>query len=357
MSVVVAGLGVMGAHTLLHLARSGIECVGVEQHDVPHEHGASGGGATRIFRSGWDDAETRRLEYARGVWEGLNLDGEGVFIPCGALTVGRASDSRMSGPLDFAHRAPSRFTVLGAGEAQERWPRLLLEPDELVVLDLRGGLLRAGAGVAAAVAQAEALGARVITHASVTHLRCSADGIEVATSRGPLNAERAVVTVGHVPGSLVSAPVAGWPTLHSRRVVLAWKPSDGTDDGVGHPPPGLRLLRDDASISFFPPVDGWGPKFNYIPADRPLAGALAHPGIHPSDVRTLDEHASSTIASTGSGVSRLESYVEHFVEVGASPFVVSGTRLAWASGFSGVGYRLAPWVGRELAGISPGPAA
>jgi sarcosine oxidase len=46
---IVVGVGGMGSAAVYHLAKRGVDVLGLERYDVPHTHGSSHGD-TRIFR-------------------------------------------------------------------------------------------------------------------------------------------------------------------------------------------------------------------------------------------------------------------------------------------------------------------
>lgn len=349
--VVVVGLGVMGAQTLLHLAEAGVACTGIERRTVGHPHGSSSGGATRIFRTGWDRQHHDALSYARERWSALTHEGRPVLSSSGALTVGHHRDPRMAALLARSEHG-GVFSQWRSEATRERWPHLLLAPDDVAVLDERGGLLDARAAVVATLALARRLGAEVVERTTVTEVRAEGSCLQLLGGDRAWSASRVVCTTGGRPAFWPGPPARDADLPQGRRVALAWVEPREPVPSAAYVAPGVRFLADDEAVSFFPPVDEWGWKVNYMPSHRPPAAGSTHPGLTALDLAALDAAAHFTLRGLRTGLARAETHVEWYSRSGEPVHLAdAGGRLTAVTGFSGNGFRLAPWVGRGVAGL------
>ena len=73
--IAIAGLGVLGGSTALHLARRGAEVIGFDRHRPPHRLGSSHG-RTRIIREAYfeDPAYVPLVQRARTLWDSLQQE-------------------------------------------------------------------------------------------------------------------------------------------------------------------------------------------------------------------------------------------------------------------------------------------
>ena len=182
----VVGGGIVGLSTALAAADDGLEVVCFE---AGRPGAGQSAGRTRIFRHRHSDPELTALALrARAAWErweqrfGCELvGGEGVV---------------MTGPDldgDFERLAEAGVEVRALDHYDQRRALPVAAPlGETVLLDVRGGAIRADRAVAAL---AGALGHRLVA-AEVVGLHPGRDDVTVATSEGVWLARRAVVCAG-----------------------------------------------------------------------------------------------------------------------------------------------------------------
>jgi sarcosine oxidase len=204
--VVVVGLGAWGSHILWQLAERGVDVLGVDSHRPPHALGSSGG-ATRMFR-------TACLEHpdlvpmarrSAELWDELSRHaGHPVLDRGGALLLGHPEGSIVGGSLRAAAEHDLPIEVMEPADVRRRFPGHASLPNHhLGVLEAGGGLTDAPGVIRAALARAEALGARLATGVRVTALAERSSGLDVITPLGHIEAEHVVVAAGGWTGGLV----------------------------------------------------------------------------------------------------------------------------------------------------------
>ena len=79
---IVLGVGAMGSAALYHLAQRGLDVLGIEQFDIPHELGSSGG-VTRIYRLAYQEhpSYVPLMRRALDLWERLQDAGRRDPLP------------------------------------------------------------------------------------------------------------------------------------------------------------------------------------------------------------------------------------------------------------------------------------
>lgn len=275
--VVVVGLGAMGSNVAWRLAQRGVRVLGVERFSPGHVQGSSHG-HTRLFRVACLEHPNlvTMARRSRELWLELEkTTGRRIFEQTGAISIGPASSSVISGPLLAAaeHALPiervSRNDIWRYTLGHENIP-----DDWQAVWDPEGGVVRPEAGVTAAVEAAENAGARIVTDTRVTDIRLIHDGVEVVTSTAIFRAPQAVVTAGAWLGKLV-------PNLPLRplRVPMTWfAPRDPEDDsfGVNNFPVFIRSIDTETAYWGHGAIDGfdakvgldWDDKYRWTDADE-----------------------------------------------------------------------------------------
>ncbi|MEJ8277549.1 FAD-dependent oxidoreductase [Pseudonocardia spirodelae] len=335
----VVGLGVLGASSLLALARAGVSCVGLESGRVGHPDGGSGG-ETRIFRTavGAGPEHVRLLDRSRELWTGLP---GAAFTACGALTVGPADDPRVR-----AVALRGRTSVLDPAAAAERWPGHRLRDGEVAVLDPAGGLITAGPATRALVDRARRAGAAVREDTTVLGIGRRRGRVVLHTLEGETVADAVVLATGHA-----AVLMPGVLDVEQRRVVLTWFPvRDPRRFDAAHFPPGLHT---GAPVhTFFPAVDGATVKINHQqPQPRVHSPADHHPVVDAGYARTWAGPVARRFTGMSTRPVRTESYVEGYTAARRGVVALGSwsPRVVMLGGFSGQGFKYAPAVGELVA--------
>lgn len=341
------GLGVLGSQVLLALAREGVPCVGLEQTRLDSRHNASNGGDSRIFRSRFPGQAPFELDYSRDIWRELSAEVRGpVFTETPILTVGHEGDERIDAFLQMA-RTSSRVDVLAREDAVDRWPDLSVTDGLTVISDTSGGVIRTPAAVTEAIRLAVVRGAVLAAETAVLSVAADNGRFRVDTTTGSVVTGAVIFCTGGAP-AMTGARIPSDDALLEavpRRVVLGWRHRPQSDAPVKEQPTGMRYLDQGAALSFFAPIDDWGHKFNYIARARAQVDR-SHSSFELDDILPLLEYSSELLGSFDSGLSRVESYREFYAN---SPILRSiRPGIAAGYGFSGNGYRNAPWYAQQL---------
>ena len=160
---IVIGLGGMGSATLYQLAKRGLNVLGIDQFEPPHNMGSSHG-LTRIIRLAYyeDVSYVPLLRRAYALWAELEAEcGEQVLFQTGSIDMGPAEGEIFSGSLrscidnDLAHEA------LDSAELNRRFPGFRMPAETMAVYQPQGGLLVPERCISAYLALAKAQGAAI----------------------------------------------------------------------------------------------------------------------------------------------------------------------------------------------------
>jgi sarcosine oxidase len=124
--------------------------------------------------------------------------------------------------IAVARRHGIPHEVLEAPEIAARFPMFALKGDEVGYLEPGAGYVRPEACIAAELAEAARLGARIETGCRVLGLIQRGDGVVIETTAGTIEAGQAVVAAGAWAGGLLGAPYDR--LLAPVRQVLHWYP-------------------------------------------------------------------------------------------------------------------------------------
>ncbi len=344
----------MGSAAAWALATRGVETVLLEQYRVGHARGSSHG-ATRIFRLSYDHPDYVRMARASlEAWRELEAAaGEELLVRTGGLDAGWEADvcgaALASCGVDHAWLSP--------GEAGERFPWLEFSGFERVLHQGDAAVCLADRTVAAQVRVATEAGATLRQETPVLRLVPGEDDVTVETPSGTLRARVVVLTAG---------PWAA--RLHAE---------------LGRP---LPLTPIATSVSYYEPrgdgIHAERPIFNETdPARRdwyayvvPSPGAVGRVKVGQYDpslpvARPGDRPAGLDATRVASDAAYAEGRLPgvHPVPVAAETCLYTMTpdvdfvidrvgRVVTAAGFSGHGFKFAPFVGRALADLAVGTA-
>ncbi|GAA2815572.1 N-methyl-L-tryptophan oxidase [Streptomyces showdoensis] len=255
--VIVVGLGAMGSQTLWRLAERGADVLGVEQFTPGHARGASHG-ESRIIRSAYAEgtAYVPLVQEAWRLWRELEeASGQGLLEATGALMVGPAESSLIAGPLASARAWELEYELLDTARLRARYPHFAAREGLLGFHERRAGYLRPEAAVTAAVAAAEARGARVARETAVTGIVPDPRFPRVLTAGRSYTARHVVVAAGGWLPRLVPATAS---SISVERRVMGWFRAD--DPSAFAPERFPVFAHGDASgehdLYGFPCVDG-----------------------------------------------------------------------------------------------------
>jgi sarcosine oxidase len=220
--VIVVGLGVMGSCALWRLAKRGVDAVGVEQFEPGHARGASHG-QSRIIRTAYAEgaAYVPLAREAWRLWRELSADaGVELVRRTGGLMMGPAGSSWVEAPLASARAHGLAYELLTAEEIRRRFPQHLVDGATAGLYEEEAGFVRAEEGLLAAVGQARALGATVLTGVPVTVVTPDPERPSVELADGTRIAGRHLVVAAGAWHRALLPPMA--PKISVVRRVFGW---------------------------------------------------------------------------------------------------------------------------------------
>jgi sarcosine oxidase len=217
------------------------------------------------------------------LWDELgNESSQTLFVRAGVLFISPPGASNMAESARHAlDRAGLSYQALSAEDLTARYPQHRNVSDLVGTFDPSGGFVRPELTISGALQVAEARGATVLRETRVSALSNGTHGgVVVETSRGPVTARRAVISVGAWLPTLLGESA---PPVSIERQVFAYFELDGSKSYAPEDFP--PLMREDAleargtgahgwlshGLSAFPSLDGSRMKINLLEAGRPTA--------------------------------------------------------------------------------------
>ncbi|MDQ6672358.1 MAG: N-methyl-L-tryptophan oxidase [Chloroflexota bacterium] len=371
--VVVVGLGAMGSCALWSLARRGVHAIGLDQFNPPHEQGSSHG-ETRLIRSAMLEgpAYVPLIRRAFELWGELgNESSQALFVRAGVLFISPPGASKMAAlaakaldTVGLPHQALSGEDLLA------RYPQHRDVSGLVATFDPSGGFVRPEQTISGALQVAEARGATVLRETNVSALSNGTQGgIVVETSRGPVTARRAVISVGAWLPTLLGKSA---PPVSIERQIFAYFELDGSTSYAPQDFP--PFMREDTlgargigphgwlshGLSGFPSLDGSHMKLVLLEAGRPTTmdsldrrvSEAQLEALKASEVDTRLGGLSRPVAGSGRACLYTNAPDRNFI-VGPLP---DQPNMILLSACSGHGFEFAPAVGElgaDLATATP----
>jgi len=352
--VVVVGVGAMGSMAAWRLAARGARVLAFDQFEPPHDRGSSHG-ESRIIRTAYSEGPDYVPLVLRSfaLWRQLEEEsGASLLTMTGDLMIGTRATSVVTGALASATAYGLAHEVLDAAEITRRYPQYRLAPGEMAVYEEDAGFLRPEDAVAAAVGQAEALGATVRRRAPVEGIAADGAGVEVVAAGRAYRARHVVVSVGSWLGRLL--PGLRLP-LQVERQVVAWFPVDTPDLYTPRRFPVFLWELDSGRQYYgFPSLDGATMKMAVHHEGATVDPDTIDRTIGPGDLEPLYEHIRTRMSGVVPAAARAQVCMytntpdEHFL-VGPPPGLPSVTVLG---GYSGHGFKFAPVMGEIAADLA-----
>lgn len=358
--VIVLGLGGMGAAAAAHLTQRGQRVLGLEQHALGHDAGASHG-ETRLIRRAYFESPryVPLLERAYQLWDELSAaTGEELLHRVGlALCAPRGGDaagaSAFARALATAQQVGVPVEELTAAQAMSRWPALRLPEDFACLYEPGAGFLAVERCVLAHHEVARRHGAELRAEEPVVSWRAEDDGVEVTTAKGRYRARALVIAAG--PWSAPLLAELALP-LRVHRVVQLWFPAGEAMAKER----GMPCYAFDVGGHFFygfPRWGQWGAKFcEHAPGAAVADGALAavDRSLHESDVTAVSEAVSRYLPEASPTPAHHK--VCLYTMTPDEDFLIDlhprHKNVAIAAGFSGHGFKFASVVGEILADLA-----
>ncbi|HSL66621.1 MAG TPA: FAD-dependent oxidoreductase [Actinomycetota bacterium] len=198
---IIVGSGAMGTATAPSFTERGRRVLLLEQSEIGHAKGSSGG-PTRIFRLSYHHPDyVRMARLALAEWRDLEARaGERLLITTGGLDVGAGGRETASA----VEAAGEHLEYLKPEAVRERWSALRFEPDAEIFLQEDGGVCMAERTVRAESRLAAEGGATILPHTKVERVTALGDRVEVNTEGSTYRAPVAVVAAGPWAGGFLA---------------------------------------------------------------------------------------------------------------------------------------------------------
>jgi sarcosine oxidase len=219
--VIVIGVGGMGSAAVYHLAKRGVNVLGLEQFDIPHSLGSSHG-INRIIRLAYGEGSyyVPLLQRAYQLWREIELETEQrlLFIT-GSIDAGDLSSSFVSGSLASCKENSLQHELLSGDQLAKRFPGYRMPSSMVGVYQPEGGFVLSEQAIIAYVEMAQQLGSEVHGREKVLQWQVDTNEICVTTERDFYCADKLVVTAGPWATTLIKE-LAGLAV--PERQVLIW---------------------------------------------------------------------------------------------------------------------------------------
>ena len=196
--VIVIGVGAMGSATTYQLAARGCKVLALEQYNIPHDLGASGG-INRMIRLAYaeDPRYVPMLRRAYRLWRDLGRRSkQRLLFITGGIDAGPEDSWIVRGSLQACTEHQLKHETLTAAELRKRFPAFRLPKKMVAVYQPQGGFVLAEQSIVAQVSLALDLGAEVHAREQVLDWRVQKGMVTVRTDRGSYRASRLVITAG-----------------------------------------------------------------------------------------------------------------------------------------------------------------
>lgn len=352
--VIVVGVGGMGSAAAYHLARRGLDVLGLERFDVPHSMGSSHGNS-RIIRMAYFEHPSyvpllrRSYELWRDLQAGSDRD---LLHVTGCVTAGPPGGDIFEGARRSCETHDLPHDVLTSEELTERFPAFELPEGHMAVHEPEGGFLVPEQCVVAHVEGAQRRGAEVRARERVTDWEPTPDGgVRVGTDKGEYEADALVVSAG--PWTSEFVPELAGDAVPERQVVGWFQP----DDSEAFAPdrfPVFVTETEGVEHYGFPVFDVPGFKlgrYHHLREDVDPDDYEREPTAE--DEAVLREYAERYFPAGAGPTMRLETCL--FTNSPDERFIIDThpdhPQVAVAAGFSGHGFKFSALVGEVLADL------
>ncbi len=352
---IVLGVGGMGSATAYHLAKRGVETLGLERYDIPHEMGSSHG-VTRIIRKAQYEhpSYVPLVRRSYELWRELEAEtARDLLHVTGGIDAGTPDSQIFNGSRRSCEEHDIDYEILTGSEVNDRFPGYDLPEEHRAIYQEDGGFLVPEQCIIAHVEAAQTEGAEIRAREPVADFTPLSDGgVRVTTAKGTYEADELVVTAGAWAGKLLPELDA---QLVPERQVLGWfQPTEPERFDPSNFPVFVHDTGDGHYYGF-PRYDVPGfkfGKFNHL--DENVDPDAMDRDPRPEDEELLRSYARRYFPEGAGPTMRLATCMftntpdEHFVldTLAEQPQVTVG------AGFSGHGFKFASAIGEVLADLA-----
>lgn len=351
--VIVIGLGVMGGAAAYHCAKRSVRVLGLDANPPHHELGSSHG-ATRAIRETYFEAPdyVPLAQRSFDLWRDLEAEtGTPLLSASGAVYVGSEQHPLLTGVVSAAVEHDLEVDRLTRQDIAKRYPGFALPEGWEAVYEPRGGVLQAKACLQSHIELARRHGADLrFGLAARSWQQTAGNGVIVETDEGNFWAEAVILTLG--PWACDAFHDLGLP-LTGRRITVvhfeAAKPSyyDSADMSV------YFWATPEGVFAGFPHFDHEGVKIMRHDAGEVCTPSTVRRDVSDDDICEVAHFADKYMPYANRGIRK--SLVCLYTMTPDNHFIIDRhpgfQNLAYATGFSGHGFKFAPVVGEILADL------
>jgi sarcosine oxidase len=259
LDVIVIGMGAHGSAGLFHLAKKGLNVLGLEQFDQIHNNG-SYHGLSRIIRMGLyeGDAYLPLAKRSFELWRELEKEyNEQILYMTGIINIGNKNSPIYKNTLNSAIKHNLEYTEMNNQEIMSKFPGFELPNDLNGVFLKEGGFLDPEKAVKAHTQLAIKNEAMINYNEKVLSWDDKISHIEVLTTKTTYKTKKLVIAGGawninlfdipNLPLSVIRQVVAWFPSnnksLFDKNNFPVWILDDGNNHGYGFPEYGNNGLK------------------------------------------------------------------------------------------------------------------
>ena len=202
---IVIGVGGMGSAAVYHLARRGLQVLGLEKYSIPQVMGSSHG-YSRMSRYTLQEhpSYVPLLRRSYKLWHEMEeTAGEELIVTTGSIRAGAPDSPFFLNAQEACDLHSIPYEILTASEVNKRFPGYRFPEEISSVYQADGGFLLPERCIVTHVQAAERAGADVHSQETVLDWEVRGDGVQVRTDRDTYTAGRLVVTAGPWAANLV----------------------------------------------------------------------------------------------------------------------------------------------------------
>ncbi len=347
--VIIIGIGGMGAAVARSLAAAGMRVLGLEQFGPVHDRGSSYG-RTRVIRKAYfeDPRYVPMLHRTYELWREVEAAaGETLLDLCGCLNIGPADHVCVQGAKRSAVEHGLAYEELDAAEIARRFPAFAPAANDIGIYESEGGLIYVDRAQHALIRVAEAAGATLQWHEPVRDWAVVGDGVEVVTANQTYRAGQLVICAGGWLGKLV--PQLSASLKVERQPQLWFAPADMTNFRPGRLPSFVHFVGERAYFGIPSKSDA------FVKIGRHHGGAITtadeiNRTVNDADEADVRDYIRAHMPSADGPL--VDKHVCMYTNTPDDHFVIDRhpqhACVHVVGGFSGHGYKFAPWVGETI---------
>jgi sarcosine oxidase len=344
----VLGLGVMGAATLYHLAKSGHRVAGLDRFPSPHVRGSSHG-RSRALSLFYGSPYLELAMAGRQGWQDLEQEsGRRLFYPSGMIVFDRAASPDLRAATTALQAQGVEHHLLAPADVGARFPQLRAPQDTVACYMPLAGFIDADLCVQALLDCAIRHGARVYEPDRVESIDLGEHKPVARSSSRSYRSDTLVVTPGPWAPSLLSD--CRFPLQITCQNTFYFQPESPSRYG----PDDVPVVGDRLADIYCFPVHGPGIKVASSSIGPATSADEKQHNPGDDELRTLQTWLEQVMPGVGAqplgGSSCFYSMTpdKDFI-IGFHPH---HERVVVGAGFSGHGFKFAPAVGRILADLA-----